>query len=457
LGRRPFHLGRRLVWLLALTTLLGTLAFERPKFAVAHSRLADGPWSFRDRPRINQTRVNGLDVGLGPGRFAVIAWSSTPIGIELDSGRSGRGGRVKVATRNARASRFRSPRVISARRAKAPVVATSDTGEAIVAWSNRRDRIQASIKRNGAGFKSPVTLSPPGRGTPFLSVGPDGTAVVAWAAGRGANRRIEASVRPPGARFEPAVTIANDDVGLYMSVSAGTAGLTTVAWSGPCPPGSPGAREPARASVVTASGVEPALVIPNSECPNAGLDIGMDEAGNVTALINGFLDRGVIKASSKLAGEAFTDATRISREGTAAYFGELAVSAKGSALAVWKAGRAGVHLSARDGSDANFGRVRRVSERRTTGRIEVAINSADRGLVTWQELDSFRFKARFVTPAGRMGRIEHASSPLRRNVLTNPHADISPRGHAALAWTKPLSEGQAEGKDIYVSERRFRR
>ena len=124
---------------------------------------------------------------------------------------------------------------------------------------------------------------------------------------------------------------------------------------------------------------------------------------------------------------------------------------------MWKAGRVGVHLSSREGSEADFGRVRRVSERRTTGRIEIAMNRAERGVVAWQALDSFRLKARVVTPRGYLGRVENASGALRRNVLTNPHADISPGGHAALAWTKPLSTGQSEGRGVYLSERRFPR
>ena len=176
--------------------------FEPRGPGIALARAADGPWNFRDPPRVTQRRVNGLEVGLGPGRFAVMAWTSTPIGVELDSGRSGRGGRVKVATRSPGGARFRPPRAISGRKARAPMLATSDTGEAIVAWSNRRDRVQASIKPSGDRFQRPLTLSPPARGTPFLSVGPDGTAVAAWTAGVGG---IDASKRPFVRRGEASV------------------------------------------------------------------------------------------------------------------------------------------------------------------------------------------------------------------------------------------------------------
>ncbi|MGH3122590.1 MAG: hypothetical protein ACRDND_16395, partial [Streptosporangiaceae bacterium] len=131
--------------------------------------------------------------------------------------------------------------------------------------------VQVCTSTDGQNWSAPATL---GHGvTPAVAIAPDGRAVVAWAGASNNVYTVQASVRPPGGQWSPAVTLTSDS-------------------------GHP--------------------------------VVGMDGSGN--AIAAWAASSGPIETASLPAGGAWTAVTRLATRGQAL---DLAVNATGSAIITW--------------------------------------------------------------------------------------------------------------------------
>jgi hypothetical protein len=131
--------------------------------------------------------------------------------------------------------------------------------------------VQVCTSAGGQNWSAPVTL---GQGnTPSVAIAPDGRAVVAWAGASNNVYTVQASVRPPGGQWSPAVTLTSDS-------------------------GHPVA--------------------------------GMDGSGN--AIVAWAVSNGPVETASLPAGGAWTAVTHLATLGQAV---DLAVNATGSAIITW--------------------------------------------------------------------------------------------------------------------------
>lgn len=412
----------------------------------------EASWSAPERVSTNKRLTSGLDIAAGQGGYAAIAWTEGSAEVRPASGSPPRG-RLLTSLRGTRSRHFRRPKVLAKRGAQDPQVGIGPHNQTVVSWLAGDRRVRVLVQSSSGGFGKAETLSGRATSGPQLSVGFDGTSILAWFVGTGEHRQVQAAVRPPGRKFREAQTLdGSKEAGPFMAVAAGGGGHGAVAWSGPCPSSSEEGREPAQAAVLLQGSHRfgPAESIPNSKCPNAGLELAMDQEGAATALINGFMSRGVVKASTREAGRRFGAAERISRRGVPSYFGHLGVALNGKAVAAWDAGARGIMAAARP-SGANFLESSRVSSRGNKGSVNLEVAHGGDALVVWQSPRTFKFKGSYTTGT-QFRQPERISPPLGRSTLSRPLIAISPAGKAFVAWSRSTRAGESRG--VYVVQRR---
>jgi len=80
--------------------------------------------------------------------------------------------------------------------------------QATAGFSNANMSIQVCASPDGQTWSAPVTLAP--GVSPAVAIAPDGRTVAVWEGGPGTAATLQASVRPPGGQWSPAVTLATD-------------------------------------------------------------------------------------------------------------------------------------------------------------------------------------------------------------------------------------------------------
>jgi hypothetical protein len=179
----------------------------------------------------------------------------------------------------------------------------------------------------------------------------------------------------------------------------------------------------------------PAESVPNSKCPNSGVEIAMDDAGMAIVLIEGSLSRGVIKASVRPSGGLFSRATPISR-GSLAFIAQLGVSGQGTAIAAWVRSGVGVEVSVRP-PNGDFAPPRLISR---GGIDELAVTRRGTAMALGHRSSS-SLESVFMRSGGWFGHPEHVTPPLSRIALARPAASLSPRGKGIAAWGLPRGQG----------------
>ena len=92
--------------------------------------------------------------------------------------------------------------------------------------------VQVCTSADGQSWSAPVTV---GQGViPSVAIAPDGRAVVAWEGASNNVYSVQASVRPPGGRWSPAVTLTSDYGRPVVGMDgSGNAVAAWAAWAGP--------------------------------------------------------------------------------------------------------------------------------------------------------------------------------------------------------------------------------
>lgn len=444
-----------------LPALIAILASTKAVPASAHhgGDGGGGRWTKPQEVLGPRHAVGAVAAAEGPHNYAVLAWASGHAQDQPD-GSSSRGTRrhVFASVRTADENRFGEPKKISRRAALAsPFVAIGPGGLTLVGWTDRKHRVTVAL-RGQRGWPEPGILSNRGAGLTSLAFGPDGSAYVAWRSGPIGDERIMVSVRPPQRSFsEPLEVARGASIGDHGPLVEAGGGAAAVGWTGPCPLDRPEAREPVRVATVFPNGTfsEPEAV-PNTECPDAGIDLAVADDGTTLVIVNGSLDpSGGIRASIRMPGSAFPPAEYINKEGQTTDFAKLGVDASGRAVVVWTLYKGvrpqALQVSIREPA-GEFSTPRRIGARRPGGR-ELAVGRDGSALVVWQSLDSRRLKASHMSPSGWFGGPETVSRPLSRRSLAQPSVSIGPKGRALVAWARP-SVRHAGGWGIYASRRK---
>jgi hypothetical protein len=123
-----------------------------------------------------------------------------------------------------------------------PELAMNEAGEAVAVWKqvgSEQWRIVARVRTPSGDWGPQETLSPEGSpyGSIDVAVGPAGEAAAVWSqiprSGSNSNYRVEASFRPAGGPWEPAVTLSDPEHESYdPQVAIAPSGRIAVAFSG---------------------------------------------------------------------------------------------------------------------------------------------------------------------------------------------------------------------------------
>jgi hypothetical protein len=222
--------------------------------------------------------------------------------------------------------------------AGAQVVAMNPAGDAVVAWT-RSDgtklRVQASVRPAGGSFQPAVELSLAGQHgqSPSVAIDDAGNAIVAWARSNGTNTIIQASRRPAGQSFGPAgdVSAAGQDAA-GPSVVMNASGEAIVGWVR-----SDGTNSRAQWSYRAQGGVFTTPQDLSAAGQNAASPLfGIDDAGNAVALwsrSNG--TNPIVQAATRPAGGTFGPGVDLSEPGQTANLYDVAMNGAGHAVTVW--------------------------------------------------------------------------------------------------------------------------
>jgi len=365
-----------------------------------------------------------------------------------------------ASVRDPRARRFGPPTPLSPRNAVETGVAMNEAGETAVAWTNARGRVQVALTRPGEDWSAPETLSGPGVRLlgASLAVGPDGTVIVAWKEERaGEETLVHVAVRPPGGSFAEPESVPAPGIGVWGPRAAASPQGALVAWSGECPLFDPEARRNATAVSIGLDGtIWAPEEVTGSKCPDAGIELAMDDQGGAVLLINGSLEIGGVRAALRPPGGPFAAAEVISGA-EPADFAELGVDGSGRAVAVWPIFEDGEAVGRQAVVREPGGGFKPPRGVRGSGAIQapLAMNRAGHALTLWRQFPSSRLAASYMAPGGWFGPRELVTERLPRHAVTIPSATVSPEGDALAAWSRPPPIGVGDGasRGVFVSKR----
>ncbi|MGK2956186.1 MAG: hypothetical protein ACSLFI_11025 [Solirubrobacterales bacterium] len=227
-----------------------------------------------------------------------------------------------------------------------PQIVTAPDGTTSAVWNRfngTESIVQAVTRPPGGTFGPPIDLSAGGQTASQAQVtaASDSTITVVWQryTGIGVNSAIQASTRPPGGAFAPAVNVSSTtDRAFRPQVTTARDGSVTVVWLGPGEDGNV-----LRASTRPAGG---SFSLPanlskdeyNVTAINYQVSTGPNRTTTVAwALFDEDVNTSVIQASVRLpGGTTFGDPVDVSANGAAAFDPQIASEPNGDTTLIWR-------------------------------------------------------------------------------------------------------------------------
>lgn len=299
--------------------------------AAAPSAAFQGPWI--TPPVVLSPPPQGIatapQLAIGPDGTTTVVWA-----------RSGGSSWAVGASTRSPGGTFAPPEDLSGDGpdANIPQVAVGQDGTTTVVWSRTSGAtfvVQARTRPAGGAFGPTVNVSPSGRQDFVMGVATaaDGATTVIWEEADGQNWTVYASTRPAGAAFGAPVQLsatADHDAEPVPRLATGGDGTTTVVWNQ-----YRGGSWVVQASTRPAGGsFGPAvdLSAPSTLAPNPRVAASSDGATTVVWALSE--DR--IQASTRVLGGTFSAPTDVSIATQGARRPQIAVSGGGEATVVWE-------------------------------------------------------------------------------------------------------------------------
>ena len=221
-----------------------------------------------------------------------------------------------------------------------PQVAVAPDGTTTVVWhrytSGTNTIIQASTRPPGGVFGAPVDLSVAGQkdAQPQVAVGSDGTTSVVWTRVTGMTTAVvQASTRPPGGAFGPAVDLSAVPFAFEPQVAVTADGTTTAVWTAV-----KGTNAIVQASTRPANGVfgGPVDLSPAGQ-NSSGPQVAVGPDGLTTAIWRRSSGADyIVQHSTRPPGGAFAPALDLSEQKAIADDQQLAVAPDGTTTVIWR-------------------------------------------------------------------------------------------------------------------------
>jgi hypothetical protein len=402
---------------------------------------------------------------------AVTAW----VGTRADDGAP----ILQVAVRPS-GGRFGSPSQLSGTgQVRAPAIAMSAAGDAIVAWLED-GAVRAAARPAGRPFGSPSTLTAPAGEMaqldgPEVAIAGDGRAIAVWTRAGDAAPGVQVSAYTPGRGWTAPVTVsAAGEAAGEPAVAVDEAGDAVVGWRRSVA----GGRGVARAAIgalsrpAAGSSARAFFTAPRdlsaARQDATGPDVGVAETGAAVAVWTRVLsggDTGVIQAATAAPGAGFGPARSISGRGGNGP--RVGVDAVGGAVAVWGVDRgtapssvqaallgvAGAWTAPRDLSKPDL-----ANSLNEPGGVRLAVAPAGDAVAVWArddgELVGFEAATR---PGGRAFAPQRAITGRGNDTdSTAPDVAIGASGDAVAVWEAGGGRNTALGAVFYQAPERSR-
>ena len=277
-----------------------------------------------------------------------------------------------------------------------PRVAMNASGMAVAAWSKRvgaNTIVQASTRPPGGAFGPAINLSAAGRNaiTPRVAVNDAGATAVAWVRSDGTVDRAQARVRPAGqAAFAPArdlsATGAAGQDAATPDVAIDPRGVTTVVWSRVLAAGTLVQSRFLNAAGAVAAGIDD---VSDDADDSVGPSLAINDANTAVTVFRACPDDAgddcIVRAATRPAGGSFGDVEPISPPTDQNVFPKVVMDPAGTASAVFNPFSADEQaLLTRRPPGGRFGAVQAVSPAAGTSLMpSLAADSEGNVLVGW--------------------------------------------------------------------------
>lgn len=396
------------------------------------------------------TPASSVRLGMTATGYAVAVWQAGSPGPGPTKGQAHSS--VMAAVRAPGTDSFAIPTELSgANHGESPQLAVAADGTTAAVWRSAQDGVlRASFRTPTQDWGAPVRVARKSRGAPRLSANAAGDGLLVWRARASTIR----AARLHDLGFEaPRDLMADRHLGIFGPAPATSpTGRHAVIWSGKCSLGATtGRHHAARVLEVDRQGRPgPIHKIPRSECPDAGVDIAIAGDRELVALINGSLRaEGGVRVAVRPPGESFDRARLLSEAGQQADFGQVEMSAAGTAIAAWDDDATGVMTSVKP-PEGSFSSPVLVSGSGGAGPFQLAVQSDGTSAIIWESLASNAVQVSYRPPDSSFGAIETVSDPLPDVWLISPTVAIGAAGEALAAWPEPTSVGP---RGLFVSAR----
>ena len=297
----------------------------------AAERPPGGPWGAPVALSQAATHVASPQIAVG-GDFVVTVWDRY----------DGKNLIVQASSRDARTHAWTAPASLSlgGRDAQSPVVAVNARGDAVAVWASvslSGWTIQSSYRPAGGAWQTAAPIQGPLVGTaePEVVIDPDGRAVAVWAATAGNGWRVYAATRERDGGWSRGVAISGPDTSGSIEPQLALEGTNDVlaVWSRTITDG-----PVIQASTLNAvrdawsPEVQPFVVPHDALAPS----LAVDKRGDGVVLWTSSDQSGLsVMASYRRAGRPWGAATAVSGTASGALSPQVALDARGNAVAVW--------------------------------------------------------------------------------------------------------------------------
>jgi hypothetical protein len=330
--------------------------------------------------------------------------------------------------------------------AEHPKVALDSRGDAVAVWSRFNGTnwiVQAAVRSAGGQWQAPIDLSADGQNTehPEIAVDSRGEAVAVWERYNGANWILQSAVRPAHGEWQAPVDLADERETAYEpQVAMDPHGDAVAVWrrsNGP----NYGANRIVQSALRPAGGEWQAPVNLSAEGENSyEPQVALDHHGDAVAIwgsYNGVAPRTfIIQSALRPAGGSWQAPVNLSEESTSSYEPQVALDARGDAIAVWQRISSSSPWAIQSAVRAAGGEWQAPVDLSEAGpntyEPQVAVDARGDAVAVWRQSEIIQSTLR---PAGGSWQVPGKLSPEGHEPY-EPQVAMDPHGDAVAVWER---------------------
>lgn len=345
------------------------------------------------------------------------------------------------AVPSARMPTWHAPADLSApgRNAASPRVAVDPQGNAVAVWDSSQAKgwiVESAVRPAGGVWQKPVALSAPASTSslPQVAVDAQGNAVAIWHRSNGQHFVVQAAERPAGGVWKKPVDLAQD--ARHAQVDVNAQGNAVAVWQG-----FDGSKRIVRAAARGAGGAWHApvsLSAPGEDASDA--HVAVDRRGAAVAIWRRSSGTAfVVQSAERRPGGAWQAAVNITAGAMRTSAPQVGVDPQGNAIAVWERGAGTIFAIQGAVRPADAVWQEPVNLSAVGAEVfdpQVAIDARGDAVAVWGRFDAPNFVVQSaVRPAGA-GWQTPVNVSAAGGTSPVPQVAVDPRGNAIAVWSR---------------------